>query len=124
MPNVCQMYWPKARVVLSVLEEVLLPMMNNAKHKDDGSKEPHLIGMNEGVSPYKSSVWRKLTPAERLHRSWALCARLPDPQAVHDRKLFQSLLILPPCRQEQAVMHFDDAGHGPSNLFGAIFGNL
>ena len=32
--------------------------------------------------------WLALTPAERLARSWALRARLRDPQAVHDAKLF------------------------------------
>jgi hypothetical protein len=32
--------------------------------------------------------WLALTPRERLARSWALRARLPDPQAVHDEKLF------------------------------------
>jgi len=32
--------------------------------------------------------WLALTPAERLSRSWALRARLRDPQAVHDAKLF------------------------------------
>lgn len=34
------------------------------------------------------SVWIHMTPAERLRRSWALRKRLPDPQAVHDAKLF------------------------------------
>jgi hypothetical protein len=32
--------------------------------------------------------WLALTPAERLSRSWALRARLRDPQAVHDAKLW------------------------------------
>ena len=32
--------------------------------------------------------WLALTPRERLARSWAMRARLPDPQAVHDSKLF------------------------------------
>lgn len=32
--------------------------------------------------------WLALTPRERLARSWALRARLRDPQAVHDAKLF------------------------------------
>lgn len=32
--------------------------------------------------------WLALTPADRLARSWALRARLRDPQAVHDEKLF------------------------------------
>lgn len=32
--------------------------------------------------------WLALTPRERLARSWAMRERLPDPQAVHDAKLF------------------------------------
>ena len=32
--------------------------------------------------------WLALTPKERLARSWAMRARLRDPQAVHDAKLF------------------------------------
>jgi len=32
--------------------------------------------------------WLALTPAERLARSWALRARLRDPQSVHDAKFF------------------------------------
>ncbi len=32
--------------------------------------------------------WRALTPAERLRRSWRMRSRLPDPEAVHDAKLF------------------------------------
>ena len=32
--------------------------------------------------------WLALTPRERLARSWAMRARLRDPQAVHDAKLF------------------------------------
>lgn len=32
--------------------------------------------------------WLALTPRERLARSWALRARLRDPRAVHDAKLW------------------------------------
>jgi hypothetical protein len=32
--------------------------------------------------------WLSLTPSERLTRSWRLRARLKDPFAVHDAKLF------------------------------------
>jgi hypothetical protein len=42
----------------------------------------------EALSPFKADAWRKLTPKERLARSWAMRARLRDPQAVHDAKLF------------------------------------
>ena len=46
-------------------------------------------GFDESAqSPYKAAVWRKLTPRERLRRSWAMRSRLPDPRAVHGRKLF------------------------------------
>jgi hypothetical protein len=40
------------------------------------------------LSPFKMDAWLRLTPAERLERSWRLRSRLPDPQAIHDRKLF------------------------------------
>jgi hypothetical protein len=46
------------------------------------------LQMAEAVSPYKTEVWRRLTPGERLRRSWQLRSRLPDLKAVHDRKLF------------------------------------
>ena len=46
------------------------------------------LALNEAQSPYKATVWTQLTPRERLRRSWAMRARLPDPQAVHDQKLF------------------------------------
>jgi hypothetical protein len=42
----------------------------------------------EAASPYKTEVWRRLTPRERLRRSWEMRSRLPDLKAVHDRKLF------------------------------------
>jgi hypothetical protein len=44
--------------------------------------------LRDALSPYKADVWRRLTPRERLRRSWQMRARLPDPKAVHDRKLF------------------------------------
>jgi hypothetical protein len=50
--------------------------------------ETQLGVLRDAQSPYKASAWRALQPAERLRRSWALRSRLPDPRAVHDRKLF------------------------------------
>jgi hypothetical protein len=46
------------------------------------------LKLGEALSPYKAEVWRRLTPRERLRRSWQMRSRLPDLQAVHDRKLF------------------------------------
>jgi len=46
------------------------------------------LQMAEAVSPYKADVWRRLTPGERLRRSWQMRSCLPDLKAVHDRKLF------------------------------------
>jgi hypothetical protein len=46
------------------------------------------ISVAEVLSPFKMAEWLKLTPAERVRRSWALRERLPDLRAVHDRKLF------------------------------------
>lgn len=42
------------------------------------------------VDPYLQ-LWRALSPAERLRRSWRLRTRLRDPQAVHDAKTFPRL---------------------------------
>jgi len=33
-------------------------------------------------------VWRRLTPGERLRRSWQMRSRLPELKGVHGRKLF------------------------------------
>lgn len=49
---------------------------------------PSDFKLAEAVSPYKAEVWRRLTPGERLRRSWQMRSRLPNLQAVHDRKLF------------------------------------
>jgi hypothetical protein len=49
---------------------------------------PEAFKLAEAVSPYKADVWRRLTPRERLRRSWQMRSRLPDLRAVHDRKLF------------------------------------
>ena len=46
------------------------------------------ITSSEALSPFKTHVWRNLTPRERLRRSWAMRSRIPDLKAVHDRKLF------------------------------------
>ncbi|MFH1706635.1 MAG: hypothetical protein ABIF71_01770 [Planctomycetota bacterium] len=40
------------------------------------------------LAPFKHDEWIRLTPAERLERSWRLRSRIPDIRAVHDRKLF------------------------------------
>jgi hypothetical protein len=40
------------------------------------------------LAPFKSDAWLRLSPAERLERSWRLRRSVPDLQAVHDRKLF------------------------------------
>lgn len=42
------------------------------------------------LDPHRTYLdfWESLTPGERLIRSFALRKRLPDPQAVHDAKLF------------------------------------
>ena len=46
------------------------------------------ITSSEALSPFKTDVWRDLTPRERLRRSWEMRSRIPDLKAVHDRKLF------------------------------------
>jgi hypothetical protein len=46
------------------------------------------LRMIAGVPTHASLVWLRLSPAERLRRSWALRRRLPNLQRVHDEKLF------------------------------------
>ncbi len=58
------------------------------KDKPSSNDATSALTLNEAQSPYKAGVWRQLTPRERLHRSWQMRSRLPDPKAVHDRKLF------------------------------------
>jgi hypothetical protein len=45
----------------------------------------------EAVSPYKFEDWLKLTPAERLRRSWQMRSRIPNLRELHDRKLFPKI---------------------------------
>ena len=40
------------------------------------------------LSPFKRDEWLRLSPAERLKRSWRLRQRIPNLKAVHDHKLF------------------------------------
>jgi hypothetical protein len=61
-------------------------IMSDAKQKNDDAATAMSLG--EAVSPYQADVWRRLTPRERLRRSWRMRSRLPDLKAVHDRKLF------------------------------------
>jgi hypothetical protein len=42
----------------------------------------------EALSPFKEDAWKRLTPAQRLERSWKMRERIPDLAAVHDQKLF------------------------------------
>jgi hypothetical protein len=60
--------------------------MTVGHQNSDSANAPMLLA--EAVSPYKAEVWRRLTPRERLRRSWQMRSRLPDLKAVHDRKLF------------------------------------
>jgi hypothetical protein len=57
-----------------------------ANERESNDDQP--MRLSETPLPYKAVVWRKLTPAERLRRSWEMRSRLPNPRAVHDRKLF------------------------------------
>ncbi|HXG59982.1 MAG TPA: hypothetical protein VNO22_01295 [Planctomycetota bacterium] len=40
--------------------------------------------------PYRD-LWLRLSPGERLRRSWRLRSRIPDLQAAHDAKTFRKL---------------------------------
>jgi hypothetical protein len=61
-------------------------MSELTRHNDEATTPA--LKLAEAISPYKADVWRRLTPRERLRRSWQMRSRLPDLQAVHDRKLF------------------------------------
>lgn len=52
------------------------------------SEETKPARLRDAISPYKAEVWRRLSPRERLRRSWQMRSRIRDPKAVHDRKLF------------------------------------
>jgi hypothetical protein len=54
----------------------------------DGGPEQAYLGINEALSPLKYDVWKRLSPRERLARSWSMGSRPRDPAAIHDRKLF------------------------------------
>ena len=60
--------------------------MNQLRQNSDDNDDS--LRLSEAQSPYKAAVWRKLTPGERLRRSWEMRSRLPNLRAVHDRKLF------------------------------------
>jgi hypothetical protein len=57
----------------------------NQTNEDDVTR---LVALHDFITPYKADVWRRLTPRERLRRSWQMRSRIPDLKAVHDRKLF------------------------------------
>ncbi len=43
-----------------------------------------------GPVTHARMTWEKLSPAERLRRSWQLRHRLPSPKRIHDAKLLPS----------------------------------
>lgn len=57
------------------------------KRKAAAAPELERLSDFEALETYRTD-WLELTPGERLVRSWALRARMPDPEAVHDAKLF------------------------------------
>jgi hypothetical protein len=56
--------------------------------RPDANPTPEPNPAAAALTPYEAEGWGRLTPRERLRLSWALRARLPDLQAVHDRKPF------------------------------------
>ena len=61
-------------------------MSKTRKNAAQESPEPYAI--DDVLSPFKRDAWLRLSPAERLERSWRLRKRIPNLEAVHDRKLF------------------------------------
>jgi hypothetical protein len=58
---------------------------------EDQSQPEEPFTMSEAISPSDAAIWaawRKLSPKERLARSWKKRSKLRDPQAYHDAKLF------------------------------------
>jgi hypothetical protein len=45
------------------------------------------LSIGEALSPLKEDAWRRLSPRERLARSWSMRSRLRDLAAIHDQKL-------------------------------------
>lgn len=74
-------------IVMSLQDGYLLGSMSKASQQNDKAAM-EVMSLGEAVSPYKADVWRRLTPRERLRRSWQMRSRIPDLKAVHDRKLF------------------------------------
>ena len=68
------------------VESESAPMTRKVKRSSNDATSS--LALNEAQSPYKAGVWRRLTPRERLRRSWQMRSRVPDLKAVHDRKLF------------------------------------
>jgi len=46
------------------------------------------VFLDEALSPFKQKAWLKLTPGERMRRSFRMRRLIPNPKALHDRKLF------------------------------------
>jgi hypothetical protein len=61
-------------------------IMSTSKNRTSTSNP--LAASSEPLFSYQADIWRRLTPGERLRRSWKLRSRIPDLKAVHDRKLF------------------------------------
>jgi hypothetical protein len=58
------------------------------QHNQVVRESPVHYGIDRILSPLKRDAWLKMTPSERLIRSWNLRLQLKDPEAVHDQKLF------------------------------------
>ena len=63
-------------------------MGENERNRQPKEPASWNLTLGEAVAPYQAEVWRRLTPRERLRRSWQMRSRIPDLKAVHDRKLF------------------------------------
>jgi len=58
------------------------PARRRAGAPAEAPLDPHATFLDE---------WEALTPLERITRSWALRARIPDLQALHDAKMWPRL---------------------------------
>ena len=80
----------------SILTAVHQKSYNMEHIKKDGQKSQAIVKENASaygnpsaaLSPFKHDEWVRLSPFERIKRSWNLRTRVADIQAIHDRKLF------------------------------------
>lgn len=52
------------------------------------SSRDNSLTKNDWQLSHQRTIWRNLSPAERLRRSWSMRQLLKNERAIHDKKLF------------------------------------